>query len=488
MNGTATLRFEYDCPLGPNPYPDDPPDFLPHWMGSFRAAGLLEHVTLVDLCLPGTHDSLSYDLSLTVSESGIDNLRELADVLHKLSGGHLKLIPGDLEDFFRIQAKTQELTLPQQLDNGVRFIDFRLMLEPDRNDWYSIHFMQSNQVVETYWKQVRGWMDAHPDEIVVLWLSREGNPGAEGQDQYPGVSKEEKGVIWRKFLRVFDGLLLDTREASIFVDSVETLIAKDFRLIAFATDYVEFTDSSPFAINAASIQNRYDSGDGVFNAEASLEAHRYYFQNAVTNNAAEHARSGFTLLGMNTQGQAWQILASAEKRFLGWGDDLFSSCSSHFDMPEAPHWCPETLLDIAQLTSYYNQAAFEYAVENLGESTGFPNAFYLDALDLSGTVRTGPQLLDGANRGGDIATNDAKYPYVDTVLIYNVKNACQQLNNSQSCTNFAGMIDRRREKFAMMLWDDPSRARHSEWPEHTRNGGDTISPRLLDDPGQMPVL
>jgi hypothetical protein len=64
---------------------------------------VISDLTLLDLSLPGTHDTLTYDLSTTVSDAGIDDYDELSKILHLFSG----LIPGQIEDFIRQQAKTQ---------------------------------------------------------------------------------------------------------------------------------------------------------------------------------------------------------------------------------------------------------------------------------------------------------------------------------------------------------------------------------------------
>jgi hypothetical protein len=94
---------------------------------------VIGNLTLLDLSLPGTHDSLTYDLSTTISDGGIDDYPELSKVLHLFSGS-VDVIPGQIEDFIRQQARTQGMTITEQLDNGVRFVDFRTMKEKD--DWY----------------------------------------------------------------------------------------------------------------------------------------------------------------------------------------------------------------------------------------------------------------------------------------------------------------------------------------------------------------
>lgn len=568
-NSHAIIAWEYNCPLGPIPYPDQPPTLLPHWMGEFYQAELLEDIRLVDLSLPGTHDSLSYDLSLTVSTDGIDNFKRLAQLLHTLSGGMLHVLPGELEEFFRMQGKTQQLTIPQQLDNGIRFLDFRLMWEPDKSHWYSIHFMQSNRPAEQYLQQIRTWLDQHPQEIVVIWLSKHGSTTATGQDQYPGVSPAQKQQFWNKYLDAFDGLLIDTHNSSIFATPMAELIRRNHRVISFVSDYEEFTQSSRLAYDAAYIQNEFVEGDGVFREENLLQSHIDYFKNATANNAHINSQGGFTLLAMNTASPTWQIIAAAKRQFLHWlkdyGDmnnvnhhrpkhirsaesetttsgeplsttsyslddfednaidpmakrlnnvsplwrltssvkrqvlvwlggtlrdselevaemeaDLFHSCSSHIKIPGVNRWCPLNLLDISQLASYYNQIAIEEAYQHSQNDDGnktqilaaFPNAFYLDALDYDGTIRVGPQLLDGADRGDMknkkvLPMKDAKYALVDTLLAYNAELACRRrTTDSAGCEELLDRIYKRRSRHRLKRWNEPNLGRHIDWPPY----------------------
>lgn len=432
-------------------------------MSAFYQARLLNDITLLDLCLPGTHDSLSYDLSLTVSAEGFGKLHALAALLHTLSGGRVRILPGEMEDFFRMQAKTQQLSLTQQLDNGIRFIDFRLMRQPDGR-WYSIHFMQTKQTVETYWWQIRNWLDAHPEEVVVVWLSREGNPSATGQDQYPDVTSEQKNAIWNNFTAVFDDLLVHTDEANLFSDSLASLIERNYRIVPLVADYQDFTMSSSLALDAAKIQNVWNEGN-VFGEEERTTNLKKYFQNARSNNDAVNKRHGFTLLGMNTASPEWQVVASAKKRFLGWKHDRIGRCSANFQTPEPTHWCPETVLDIAQLSSYYVQALLEYAHGGIeSNQLAFPNAIYLDALDWEGTIRTGSQLLNGHDRGGAPENKTSAYGYVDTVLSYNAYIACAHHSHKDVCRSFTQETLRRKRLHPHQVWDDPSFARYSYWP------------------------
>lgn len=110
----------------------------------------------------------------------------------------LSLSPGAvITQYVRDNAQTQVLNITQQLDNGIRFLDFRIMMEGDKKDWYGLHMLETNQAAFSYLQQVvtqsrlilsqvRAWMDQHPQEIVVMWLSKHGSECAKGNDQYPG--------------------------------------------------------------------------------------------------------------------------------------------------------------------------------------------------------------------------------------------------------------------------------------------------------------
>ena len=80
------------------------------------------------------------------------------------------------------QAKTQGLDVVAQLDAGIRFLDFRIVYSaaPDQpswaaHSWYGLHMLQTNQHALSYLTSVRQWMDAHPTEVVVMWISRHGS-------------------------------------------------------------------------------------------------------------------------------------------------------------------------------------------------------------------------------------------------------------------------------------------------------------------------
>ena len=447
-------------------------------------------LSLIDLSLPGTHDSISYDLSLTISKGSIEDHEALSHLLRRFS----MLYPGEIEEFIRLQAKSQQLDIRQQLDNGIRFIDFRIMFERDRgegnqDDWYCIHFSQSNLLSIHYLQTVRDWLELHPHEIVVIWLSRRGSTDDIGNDAYPDVSFQEKQRFWKSYTELFDELLFDTSQSNYLTTPLDTLIKKNHRLITFVSDYTSFTNDSQFAYDARAIDN-YFQEDGVFDEVNNIRRQRHYFQHLEYRHSNGDEK-WFNLMSMNTPCPPWQINAAASKRFSPFNVNMkigkwFKSCESKTKIP-GNHFCPETLLDIAQLSNYYNQITIEETYVNYAEEEGnntigfsqgskplFPNAFYIDAIDVGGTIRTGTQLLIGIDHKNALEEHKfSAYAFTDTIIAYNINTACKAskkkrtektLTSDASCSSLLSFIESRRSYHPFVLWKEPFYGRLEGWP------------------------
>jgi hypothetical protein len=449
-------------------------------------------LSLGDLSLPGTHDSISYDLSLTISKDGIDDHEALSKVLRKFS----MLYPGEIEEFIRLQAKSQQLDIRQQLDNGIRFIDFRLMFERDGEDvtqdkWYCIHCSQSNLLSIQYLQTVYDWLEVHPHEIVVIWLSRRGSTDDIGDDAYPDVPIEDKQHFWKRYTELFDKVLFDTRQSNYLTTPLDTLIKKNHRLVTFVSDYMNFTNNSHLAYDARGIDN-YFHEDGVFDEEITIRRQRHYFQN-LNNRRLSGDTKWFDLMSMNTPCPPWQINAAASRRFSPFDGNLkngkwFKSCASKTKIP-GNLFCPETLLDIAQLTNYYNQITLEEAYLTYADEEGnrhlFPNAFYIDGIDFGGTIRTGTQLLMGTDHKNALEEHKfSAYAFTDTVIAYNINTACKKSamevgeeisRTDASCSNLLSFIESRRGAHPFELWNEPYYGRLEGWPTLTLDLEERIS-------------
>ncbi|GMI52228.1 hypothetical protein TeGR_g11119 [Tetraparma gracilis] len=447
------------CPVPPEDYPGVP-DFLPDWMANLMP--VISDLTLLDLSLPGTHDTLTYDLSTTVSDAGIDDYDELSKILHLFSG----LIPGQIEDFIRQQAKTQALSITQQLDNGVRFLDFRNMQESS-GDWYSLHCLQSNNPSLTYLKEIRAWMDLHPSEIVVMWVSKHGDQNAVGDNAYPGVSAEDKQAYFAQLLDVFSGLVIDTAVSQPNSTSVSDLIARNHRLVPYVSDYAEFTGGSQYAMDGALVDNNL--GSSVDGEEDAYNSEMAMFGSMKDLRAADKARNALYLRSMATSSPDFQVEAVAMMKFdpLANSDEQTAKCAQGFNIPSLTSWCPPTLNDIGQMAAYYKQLSLEEAYQKIDtDGWVFPNAFYIDALDYDGTIRSGSTLLNGLVREGGVEGKEkTRYAYADTVVGANVKLACRDRGEADAdCAALTELVEARRAKYPAERWDDLKYGRSADWP------------------------
>lgn len=84
---TSTTLYPDTCPIT---WPETP-TLLSSWFSELKP--VIAGLTLMDIALPGTHDTLSYDLSLTTSLAGIDSLPGLAAFLHN----YTQIIPDGIE-------------------------------------------------------------------------------------------------------------------------------------------------------------------------------------------------------------------------------------------------------------------------------------------------------------------------------------------------------------------------------------------------------
>lgn len=101
--------------------------FKANWMNNLYT--IFMRSTLLDFCLMGSHDTLTYDLTGTVSSHDTIKNSKMVKLLHA--------IKGMTKSIFINLAKTQQLSVRDQLNAGVRKLDIRTLWE--RDAWYGSH-------------------------------------------------------------------------------------------------------------------------------------------------------------------------------------------------------------------------------------------------------------------------------------------------------------------------------------------------------------
>jgi len=460
---TDIFHFEDTCPV--NYLPSSP--FISNWMTELYP--VIKDLTLLDLSLPGTHDTLTYDLSTTVSEGGMDDALLLAELLHN----YTSIVPDGIEDFIRRQAQTHDLTITEQLDAGIRFIDFRMMLEYSDAElpWLSLHMVQSQQLALEYFTEIREWMDSRPGEVVVLFVSKHGSACKTGEDQYPNVTISQKQEMWSNMLSIFEGLVVDFSMTKLNETDIGTMLDRNHRVVFYMADYAEMTGSSRYALDQCNDVDNGSQNPGVFDLDAAIPWQQNMYAAAMERKEDDFKDQKFYKVSLATGGSTTQIVSAAILQFVQSSDkhdleQVIQQCAADFNIPGLT-WCPPTLLDIAQLESFYSQIAMNQAVEN--ESWSFPNGLVLNGLDRDGTIRTGTQVLWGGIRNAaDEEHWQTAFGYVDAFIAINLRRACLNVgSNSASvdvCQRLTAKVKARQALHPYTRWDDVALGRSSVWP------------------------
>lgn len=426
--------------------------FLGDWMGILLP--VLENLTMLDIALPGTHDTMTYDLSTTVADGANDISTELASVLHDF---HKIGTKSSIGEFGRNQSQSQALNITQQLLNGVRYLDFRITFTAPPNttsfrhglyNWYCLHFMQSYNISLDYLEQVHDFLVSHPTEIIVLLFSWHGNPC---NITYPIATQQDMLTFWNSVTTMFSGMMFDTTKSQMNTTTIRELIKTNQRFIVYAADYETFTNSSAFAMDGCLIDN--------------VISGNYYdfFANAAQTTAKNKANNMFSLLQMGADVPDGQIKYAAEIIYDPFQkDQTAKKCAASFGIPNMTEWCPLTLLAIGQLTNYYSQKSIDLVIT---EQLGFPNAIYIDALDEQGSIRTGIGLPGvSLNQIHDDDHLNTRFCYVDTILLWNVQKSCA-LYWLPECSHVQRILENRRMTNPFQVWNDTYHGRlDSDWP------------------------
>jgi len=135
---------------------------------------LEEYIADKPLCrvaLPGTHDSATYRFAKDLGAAPDSDLTQ--KIQDTLEGGPKifrkigsKINDAILDQVYERMCKCQELTIKQQLEEGVRYLDLRLGFHEESGQFYSCHGVFCVDMKEVV-QEINGFLDAHPKEIVI---------------------------------------------------------------------------------------------------------------------------------------------------------------------------------------------------------------------------------------------------------------------------------------------------------------------------------
>ncbi|XP_033746051.1 PI-PLC X domain-containing protein 3-like [Pecten maximus] len=126
------------------------------WMGDLPPP--LTQIPLSCLAIPGSHDSGAYGLDKSAGVS-VDEPKSISVLGSLCCGAGLSLISR--------WSVTQDISLLQQLEAGVRYLDLRVCVKPETADAHFLHGLYGSKVM-TALKEVKEFLNKNPKEVVLL--------------------------------------------------------------------------------------------------------------------------------------------------------------------------------------------------------------------------------------------------------------------------------------------------------------------------------
>lgn len=144
-------------------------DLIPNekWMEAM--SNLICDKRLIDMVLPGTHDSGTSEINISSSYSPeyyTESVFESKKNYINEARSYKAIIDGEEKEFFSIWAKTQPLTIEEQLYAGIRYFDLRICMMDD-GKLYFCHGMRGALVSKTI-KDIKNFIKNRRKEIIVL--------------------------------------------------------------------------------------------------------------------------------------------------------------------------------------------------------------------------------------------------------------------------------------------------------------------------------
>lgn len=127
------------------------------WMKDYSQ--YIKNKPLKDIFIPGTHDSAAYNLENTFGRG--------QDFPHKLNILKIIGIGYVVTKVAKNWTKAQNRTIYQQLEDGNRFLDLRVVYRKSKKKFYTIHELYGPKL-DFVLDQINEFCEKHPKEIVII--------------------------------------------------------------------------------------------------------------------------------------------------------------------------------------------------------------------------------------------------------------------------------------------------------------------------------
>ena len=130
---------------------------LSDWMADQER--LIQQRRLSDIFIPGSHDSATYRLEQKFGKN--------QDMTSKLNVLRYFLVGFAVTKIAEKWAKAQDLSIYDQLLNGVRYLDLRIIFRDSKKKFYTVHGLYGPSL-DSILQQIARFLTEHPKEILII--------------------------------------------------------------------------------------------------------------------------------------------------------------------------------------------------------------------------------------------------------------------------------------------------------------------------------
>mmetsp|Transcript_27635 Transcript_27635/g.67217 ORF Transcript_27635/g.67217 Transcript_27635/m.67217 type:complete len:428 (-) Transcript_27635:87-1370(-) len=214
---------------------------LSNWMSKRNS---LNATRLLDITLPGTHNSAAFDLTTELNVNDPD--------YSTVEKGTFKIPDAVISQWICGYALTQSLSLSEQLQAGARYLDLRMDYDVATSTWRGYHFLWGLEM-SVLLEQIATFAKAHPKEIIVLQF---------GTIYNTGVTAEQKQDYANMITNAFAGQLMPTT-TDLPTAMIGELQEAGTTIMAIVRDNEIATMSDVLWDEQTAIENTYAPTDNV---------------------------------------------------------------------------------------------------------------------------------------------------------------------------------------------------------------------------------
>ncbi|XP_076383691.1 PI-PLC X domain-containing protein 2 isoform X1 [Megalopta genalis] len=129
---------------------------LEYWMTQLPAA--IKNVSIIQLAIPGSHNTMTYTINRR-NDVGPD-----APNYVRALGRYCSLVSKPIIFNWSI---TQHDNIKDQLNGGIRYLDFRVATKPTNGDIYFVHGLYGSTIYQPL-QEITEWLSSHKNEILII--------------------------------------------------------------------------------------------------------------------------------------------------------------------------------------------------------------------------------------------------------------------------------------------------------------------------------